>query len=223
MKCTSTLLAMFFLLGFLTNAYSQNDEKYYYKLGKKYMITKDYKTAARHFSKCMGIAEKNKNENPNYYYYPLLLYYYGIVKTKVANRAAKLITELVPESPNIPTSTGSSQEKYFNKFFGGYGIEIDRSDYIFIRHYLHFQSNEMDVIETFDRMEFAVRYHSKESVIPLEVYFTFMKDIYMKGYEKDVDPEASAAPFKLRLCGVFTRAAKEGNVEAEKLVSVNCK
>ena len=78
MRTILRLLAISFLLGLFTSAYAQNDEQHYYKLGKKYVFTKDYETAAKHFYKCMSIAEKNKNENPNYYYYPLLMYYYGV-------------------------------------------------------------------------------------------------------------------------------------------------
>ena len=76
-----TSIVLIFALVF-TSLYAQNDEKYYYKLAKKYMIQKDYETAAKHFYKCMSIAEKNKNENPNYYYYPMLMYYYGVGKKR---------------------------------------------------------------------------------------------------------------------------------------------
>jgi len=222
MKSFRIISVFFFLIAGLSSSYGQGDEKYYYKLGKKYMITKDYETATKHFNKCASIAEKSKNENPNYYYYPLLMYYYGFGKEKQVSKIAELITEQVPESPNVPTMSNSGKEKDFNKFFDAYGIEINKSDYIFLRHFLHFRIGEMDVVETFDRMEFAVRYHNNKSVIPLEDSFNLIRDIYMKEYEKDANPEASAAPFKVRLCGIFTNAAKAGNGQAKTLVEENC-
>ena len=223
MRYISKSLAILLLLGFLTNAYSQNDEKYYYKLGKKYLITNDYETATKHFYKCASVARKNENENPNYYFYPLLMYYHGHGKLKQVNKMAEQITELVPPSPDIPGTSITEKEKYFNKFFDAYGMEINKSDYIFLRHFIHFQLSEMDVVETFDIMEFAVRYHDKKSVIPLEDSYKLMWDVVMKSVEGDDDPETSAAPHKLRLCKMFFDAKKAGSLEASRVVAQHCK
>ena len=216
------LLSIFFLFGILANANAQNDEKYYYKLGKKYLFTKDYETAAKHFNKCMSIAAKNENSDPNYYYYPLLMYYYGAGKLKQASKAAELITELLPPSPDVPSVDNTVKERKFNEFMNAYSIEIDKSDYIFLRHYIHFKTNEMDAVEAFDRMEFAVRYHGKKSFVALQASYDFMKNVYEKEYEEDADPETSGAPFKLRLCKIFKKAAKKGNAQAEKVLAANC-
>ena len=222
MRTILRLLTISFLLGLFTSAYSQNDEQYYYKLGKKYMFTKDYETAARHFYKCMSIAEKNKNENPNYYYYPLLMYYYGVGKIKQVQKATELITELLPASPDVPTIADSEKEKYFNELMDAYDIELDKSDYIFLRHYIHSVTKEMDVVETFDRMEFAVRYHGKKSVIPIQASFDLMKEVCDKAYEEYANPEAGAAPFKIRLCDIFEKAWKAGSDQAKQVVVENC-
>ena len=216
------LLAIFILFSALTSVHAQNDEKYYYKLGKKYLFNKDYETAAKHFNKCMSIAQKNENSDPNYYYYPLLMYYYGAGKLKQANKAAVLITELLPPSPDVPSDDNTVKERKFNEFMNAYGIEIDKSDYIFLRHYIHFKTNEMDAVDAFDRMEFAVRYHGKKSVVDLQASYDFMKSVYEKEHEKDADPETSGAPFKLRLCKIFKEAAKKGSAKAKKVVSANC-
>ena len=222
MKIIQYLFVICCLCATVGSAYSQNDEKYYYKLGKKYLFTKDYKTASKHFNKCMSVAEKNKSENPNYYYYPMLMYYYGVGKIKEMKKVTELITELVPASPDVPSNPGSAKQRAFEKDMDAYGVEIDKSDYIFLRHYIHFKANEMDVVETFDRMEFAVRYHGNKSVIPLQASFDFMKAVYMKAYEEHADPETSAAPFKVRLCYMFKKAVKDGNVQAKKVVAANC-
>jgi len=50
MRSITILLVTSSLLGLLTNAYSQNDEKYYYKLGEKYMFTKDYVNVSKYCS-----------------------------------------------------------------------------------------------------------------------------------------------------------------------------
>ena len=79
-----------------------------------------------------------------------------------------------------------------------------------------------EVVETFDRMEFAVSYHGKKSVIPIQASFDFMKGVYEKEYEKDAYPEVSAAPFKLRLCQIYKSAAEKGSTDAKKVVLANC-
>jgi tetratricopeptide (TPR) repeat protein len=222
MRSIATLLALSLLLSLFTKAYSQNDEQYYYKLGRKYMFTKDYETAAKHYYKCMSIAEKNKNENPNYYYYPMLMYYYGVGKIKQVQKAAALITDLVPASPESPGVIATQQEKYYMEFMNAYNIDVDKSDYIFLRHYIHFADNEMDVVETFDRMEFAVRYHGEKSVIPIQASYHLMKEVCDKAYEEYADPEAGAAPFKMRLCDIFEKAWKAGSNQAKQVVVDNC-
>jgi len=222
MRSFNYLLTIFLLFGFLTSTQAQNDEKYYYKLGKKYLFTKDYETASKHFNKCMSLAEKNKNEDPNYYYYPLLMYYYGAGTLKQANKAAALITELMPPSPDVPTEKNTAKERKFNEFMKAYGIEIDRSDYIFLRYYIHFKKNAMDPVDAFDSMEFAVRYHGKKSLIDLQASYDLLKSVYQKEYEKDADPETSGAPFQLRLCTIFKKAVKQGSGQAEKVVAANC-
>ncbi|PCH91563.1 MAG: hypothetical protein COB85_08945 [Bacteroidetes bacterium] len=202
---------------------AQNDEKYYYKLGKKYFMMKDYSQSAKHFYKCADVAKANGSNNPNYYYYPAMLFFYGEGKAKQVLKIMDLIAPLVPEVPSNPLDPDEKKVKFFNDFFANYRIEINKADYIFLRYYIQFKTGQVEIQDVFDRMDYCIRYHdASESKIPISEVYKLLVDIYTDFFKESADVEGYNKENHALVCAMFNAAAEKGNKQAREVVKKNC-
>ena len=205
------------------NTYAQNDEKYYYKLGKKYFMMKDYAQSAKHFYKCADLAKANGSDNPNYYYYPAMLFYYGEGKSKKVLKVMDLIAPLIPEVPSNPMDPDQKKVDFFDDFFANYRIEINKADYIFLRYYIQFKTGQVEIQDVFDRLDYCLRYHDpSESMIPISEVYKLFVEIYTDYFKDSADVEGYNKENHAIVCAMFKAVAEKGNEQAKEVVQKNC-
>ncbi|MFH1320462.1 MAG: hypothetical protein ABII90_07405 [Bacteroidota bacterium] len=220
---TGLIAANAFIIN-INSANAQKTEEYYYKLGKKYVMQKDFEQATNHFYKCVDIAEENSSTNPNYYYYPALMFYYGHGKEKQVLKAMDLITPLILVAPGDPKKPDDKTEKDFEQFFEQDKIKFDKSDYLFLRYYIQFKTGEIDITDAFNRLEYTVMYHNpQKSKIPVSDIYKLMVDIYTGYFKESADVEQYYRQYQEQVCEIFKKAAQAGNNEALKVVKEECK
>lgn len=216
-----TLLAILLLAG--SSSWAQNDEKYYYKLGKKYFMMKDYKQSAKHFYKCVDVAKANGNDNPNYYYYPAMLFFHGEGKSKQVLKTMDLIAPLIPEVPSNPLDPDQKKIDFFDNFFANYRIDINKADYIFLRYYIQFKTGQIELQDVFDRLDYCIRYHDpSESMIPISEVYKLLVEIYTDYFKDSADVEGYNKENHAIVCAMFKAAADKGNEQAQEVVQKNC-
>jgi len=213
----------FFSASFEVEA-QDKDERYYYKLGKKYSIMKDYATATKHYYKCMELAVANESDNPNYYFFPALMYYYGQGKPKQVLGAMRLITQHVPAAPSNPGVPNNDKESFYREFFDDEKVEIDKSDYLFLRYYVQFKASKIEeFIDAMEHLEYCVRYHDdKTSLIPMKDVYKLIVDIYTDFFKDSPKPEEYYKEYHESTCDMFRWASNEGNPQADEILEDHC-
>ena len=218
-----SLASTIILLSLITiNSYAQNDEKYYYKLGKKYFMMKDYSQSAKHFYKCADVAKANGSDNPNYYYYPAMLFFHGEGKSKQVLKVMDLIAPLIPEVPSNPMDPDQKKIDHFDDFFANFRIEINKADYIFLRYYIQFKTGDIELQDVFDRLDYCIRYHDpSESMIPISEVYKLLVEIYTDYFKDSADVEGYNKENHALVCAMF-KAVADKNEQARDVVQKNC-